>query len=257
MPLFFSYSILFDISLFFAYLEKRWWGVILGRGMSQQTWWRVTVRAMYCLTGPWGDGEQQAPLLRAAPLLLQLPSRRRRSEVSLLPVAANITQQTHPQVSCSGRHSSWGTSKIAASGLRDSEQPACFCLLSWDDTSRPWIPAGAWGPVLLSHRPSLQSSMLSSAVCNGRATQVCCPNKAPVKCKHCHWRIPPQNFYRESYVQIKPARQRNIFETLYFSSCKAISSFQLFPHTSSLSRMGYNTPDEMSKSSPCIQHAQQ
>lgn len=58
-----------------------------------------------------------------------------------------------------------------------------FCLLSWDDTSRPWMLAGAGDSVLLSHRPSLQSSMLSSAVCTGCVTQVCCPGKAPAKCK--------------------------------------------------------------------------
>lgn len=150
------------------------------------------------------------------PCCLQLPSCRRRSEIALLPRAANITHQTHPQVSCSGKiqlleHQQ--NHSIRTDGQRTA---SIFCLLSWDGTSRPWIFPGGWGSVLLSHSPSLQSSTLSSAVCSG-TTQVCCPNKAPVKCKHCHRWIPPQNCYRESYVQKKKKIQQyfwNTFETL-------------------------------------------
>lgn len=134
-----------------------------------------------------------------------------------------------------------------------------FCLLSWDDTSRPWTLAGAGDSVLLSHRPSLQSSMLSSAVCTGCVTQVCCPGKAPAKCKLSQVNSSSKLLQGELCAKIKKKIQqdRQTLLKLYFSSFKAVSSFQLFPHTHSFSRTEYNRPDEMSKSNPCIRQGQQ
>lgn len=98
------------------------------------------------------------------------------------------------------------------------------------------------------------------SVCTGCAMQVCCPGKAPAKCKLSQVNSSSKLLQGELCAKIKKKKiqqDRQTLLKLYFSSFKAVSSFQLFPHTHSFSRTEYNRPDEMSKSNPCIRQGQQ